>query len=80
MLGHLQTRRMMQLPPRLGTVESDLERQFQQAASNSSAEGDPFFPNVKMRFANPASGAAEQDQDQVPNIPAWHCFACIHLF
>lgn len=59
---------MMQLPPRLGTVESDLERQFQQAAGNSSAEGDPFFPNVKMRFANPSSGAAAQNQDQVRNI------------
>ncbi len=42
---------MLQLPPRLQTVDTELNRQFQQAAMNSSAESDPFFSNISIRFA-----------------------------
>lgn len=56
---------MLQLPPRLSTVDSELNRQFQQAALNSSAESDPFFSNVSMRFNTPSPSSALQEADQV---------------
>lgn len=59
---------MLQLPPRLRTVDSELNRQFQQAALNSSAESDPFFSNVSIRFVTPSPSLADQDPDQVPTM------------
>lgn len=52
-----QSRRMLQLPPRMTTVNSELGRLFQHAAQNSSADSDSFFSNVCIRFAAPVHGS-----------------------
>ncbi len=45
---------MMELPPRLATVDWALDSAFQQAAGASSAEVDACFGSVRIRFAPPA--------------------------
>ncbi|EIE26424.1 hypothetical protein COCSUDRAFT_58962 [Coccomyxa subellipsoidea C-169] len=53
----LESRRMLQLPPRMTTVNTELGRLFQHAAQNSSADSDCFFSNVCIRFAAPVHGS-----------------------
>ena len=48
----------MKLPPRETTAESDLTIPFQQSASKSSADQDPFFPLLMLRFRKPAEDSA----------------------
>lgn len=48
----------MKLPPRETTAESDLTIPFQQSALKSTADQDPFFQHLKIRFIKPAEDAA----------------------
>ncbi|CAL8466718.1 g6254 [Coccomyxa elongata] len=72
----LESRRMLQLPPRLQTVDTELNRQFQQAAMNSSADSDPFFNNISIRFAtssgsDKATPSPTKQALQVPSLDHW---------
>ena len=54
----LQSSSLMKLPPREATAESDLTIPFQQSASKSTADQDPLFQHLKIRFIKPAEDAA----------------------
>ena len=73
----LQSYDLMKLPPREATVEGDLTIPFQQSALKSTADQDPFFQHLKIRYIKAADTA---DQSQVHCI-ALHCITlhCIAL-
>lgn len=49
----------MKLPPRETTAESDLTIPFQQSASKSTADQDPLFQHLKIRFIKAAEDAPQ---------------------
>jgi len=53
----------MRLPPRDATAEGDLTIPFQQSALKSTADQDPFFQHLKIRYVKAAdsSEAAQVD-------------------
>ena len=51
----------MRLPPREATAEGDLTIPFQQSALKSTADQDPFFQHLKIRYVK-AVDAADQSQ------------------
>ena len=57
----------MKLPPREATAEGDLTIPFQQSALKSTADQDPFFQHLKIRYVKAADTA---DLSQV------HCIVC----
>ena len=61
MLSALQSYELMRLPPREATAEGDLSVPFQQSALKSTADQDPFFQHLKIRYVK-ASDAADQLQ------------------
>ena len=83
----LQARRVLQLPPRLSTVDSELNSALQQAAMQSSLELDPLFNNVGLRFAvldasgDPAAadGVSGHGQAFLLCMSAWKQFAQLKL-
>ena len=58
-----QSYELMRLPPRDATAEGDLTIPFQQSALKSTAEQDPFFQHLKIRYVKAAdsSEAAQVD-------------------
>lgn len=67
----LQSYDLMKLPPREATAEGDLTIPFQQSALKSTADQDPLFQHLKIRYVRAADTA---DQSQV-NCIALHCIA-----
>lgn len=67
MVFDMQSYDLMKLPPREATAEGDLTIPFQQSALKSTADQDPFFQHLKIRYVKPADNA---DQSQV------QCFVC----
>lgn len=49
----------MKLPPRETTAESDLTIPFQQSASKSTADQDPLFQHLKIRFNKTAEDPSQ---------------------
>ena len=65
----------MKLPPREATAEGDLTIPFQQSAFRSTADQDPFFQHLKIRYVK----ADTVDQSQVHCICiALHCIVLLH--
>ena len=58
-----QSYELMRLPPRDATAEGDLTIPFQQSALKSTADQDPFFQHLKIRYVKAAdsSEAAQVD-------------------
>lgn len=56
----LQSHRLLSLPVVRATAEANVSIPFQQSAAKSSAEGDPLFSRLRIRFPAdpPASSAA----------------------
>lgn len=46
----MQSYDLMRLPPREATAEGDLAGPFQQSALKSTADQDPFFQHLKIRY------------------------------
>lgn len=46
----MQSYDLMRLPPREATAEGDLTIPFQQSALKSTADQDPFFQHLKIRY------------------------------
>lgn len=63
--GVVQSSSLMKLPPRETTAESDLTIPFQQSASKSTADQDPFFLLLKLRFLKPVEDSA------TPQVSSW---------
>ena len=66
----MQSYDLMRLPPREPTAEGDLTIPFQQSALKSTADQDPFFQHLKIRYAK-ASDAFDQSQ------VTWSLLACL---
>ena len=62
-LTHMQAKPLMELPPRLATVDASLAQAFQQAGASSSAHEDPLFPSVSahLDIAEPHADGAVGD-------------------
>ena len=53
----MQSYDLMRLPPREATAEGDLTIPFQQSALKSTADQDPFFQHLKIRYVKAADTA-----------------------
>ena len=60
---YAQAEPLLQLPPRLATVDASLAQAFQQAGACSSAHEDPLFPSVNahLNIAEPPADGALAD-------------------
>jgi len=52
-----QSYELMRLPPRDATAEGDLTIPFQQSALKSTADQDPFFQHLKIRYVKAADSS-----------------------
>lgn len=57
----VQSYDLMRLPPRDATAEGDLTIPFQQSALKSTADQDPFFQHLKIRYVK-ASDSSDSAQ------------------
>ena len=64
----------MKLPPREATAEGDLTIPFQQSALKSTADQDPFFQHLKIRYVK-AADTADQSQVHCTALHLCHCFS-----
>lgn len=68
---------LMRLPPREATAEGDLAGPFQQSALKSTADQDPFFQHLKIRYvkavdtADPPQGQGKKKLLHVPKYDKW---------
>lgn len=76
-LHFLQARQVLQLPPRLSTVDSDLATALQQAAMQSGLESDPLFGTVGLRFVVPNASESPAPADTVSGPGVCHFSVCL---
>ena len=65
MVLSVQSYDLMRLPPRDATAEGDLTIPFQQSALKSTADQDPFFHHLKIRYLKAADNCGPA---QVPPL------------
>jgi hypothetical protein len=70
-LHHLQAKRLMQLPPRLATVDASLAHAFQLAGASSTAHEDALFANVRAHLDVEPQGTEESLPDAAPAQKVW---------
>ena len=66
--GPSQARPLLELPPKFQTAEADIALIFQQAALKSTADSDPLFANVSLRWLDNHAASA--------SAPVWHPSRC----
>lgn len=75
-LRMLQARALLAGEPKPNTAEADIALAFQQSALKSTAETDPLFAALALRWV-PADRAAQPEAEGGP--PVWHPARCASI-